>query len=72
MLNGNSKMKDLFANEEATKIIQKYIPLMDPKAPKMGMVMNMALKTVIAFPQTGCPKEDQAAMIAEIEALNLE
>ena len=71
-LSRNSKMKEIFANEEAYAILLKHLPGCRADDPRMGKAMGMPLKTLLSFPATKCPVEVREAIYAEIEAANLE
>jgi hypothetical protein len=70
-LDRKTKVKDIFANEDAYAILQKHIPSMDRDDPRMASAKGMAIQALLAFPQTKCPKEVREAFFAELEAANL-
>lgn len=66
-----SKVKDILANPEALAIVKKHMDF-DETNPQLQMALGMSLKALLAFPQSGCPKEAQKAIAADLEAANLE
>jgi hypothetical protein len=69
-LNVNSKVKDLLANPECVKVLEKYMPGMTTN-PGLKAAYGMSLKALLAFPQTKCSKENAAAITKDLEALGL-
>jgi hypothetical protein len=69
-ITADSKVKDILANPEALAIVAKYLPTIED--PRTKAAAGMSLKALLAFPQTKCPKEDQAAIAAELEAANIQ
>lgn len=67
-----SKLKDIVGNDEAFAIVQKHIPVMDRKDPKLQQVMGMSLKDLLAIPALNCPKEIREAIEKDLEAANIE
>ena len=71
-LSGKSKLKDLLANPEAVKILQKHLDDFDPDAPELAAGMGMSLKTIAGFPMANISKEAAEGIYADLEAANLE
>jgi hypothetical protein len=67
-----SKVKDIFANDEAYAIIRKHIPDMDRDDPRMKQAMGMSMQALLAFPATKCPKDLRETIAEELEAANIE
>lgn len=72
MITVKSKVKDIFANEEAYAIIQKHIPTMDRNDPRMAAALNMSMQALLAFPATKCPKELREKIAEELEDAEIE
>lgn len=72
MITVKSKVKDIFANEEAYAIIQKHIPTMDRNDPRMAGAMNMSMQALLAFPATKCPKDLREKIAEELEDAEIE
>jgi len=69
-ITGNSKIKEILANEKAMAIVRKHFPGIDDPRIKAGA--GMPLKTVFAFPQSKVPKNVASACIEELEAANID
>lgn len=72
MITIKSKLKDICANEEALKIMQKHIPGFDPNDPTTQQGANMSLKAISNFPQSGMTKEILKAIDEEFQAAEIE
>jgi hypothetical protein len=68
-ITANSKVKDILENPEALAIVKEYLPSIDD--PRTKAAAGMSLKALLAFPQTKCPKETQAAIAEALEAANI-
>jgi hypothetical protein len=66
----DSKVKDILANPAALEVVAKFLPSITD--PRTKAAAGMSLKALLAFPQTKCPKEDQAAIAEALEAANIE
>lgn len=69
MLNANSKVKDLVANEEVANLLNKYMPGFTDNA-QLKMAYGMSLKQIAGF--AGLPGDKADALYKEIEALGIE
>jgi hypothetical protein len=67
-----SKVKDIFANDEAYAIIRKHIPDMDRDDPRMKQAMSMSMQALLAFPATKCPKDLRETIAEELEAAEID
>lgn len=72
-LTKNTKLKELVNNPEALAIINKYMPIkLDPDDPRLKPALDMSLKVICGFPQTGIKKEDAEKMFEELEDADLD
>ncbi len=69
-INSNSKLREIIADERAVAIVDKYSPGFMNQSAQMGPCMGMKFSMLIKFPQAGVSPENQAAMIAELDALD--
>jgi hypothetical protein len=66
-----TKMKEIFDNPTSLAIIEKYIPGIST-GPGIEQAYALPLKLTISFKDIGLAKDQQKALIAEIEAANIE
>ena len=67
-----SKVKDIFANDEAYAIVRKHMPDMDREDPRMKQALGMSMAALLAFPATKCPKEVREAIEEELEDADID
>ncbi|MDR2196858.1 MAG: hypothetical protein LBO07_02710 [Coriobacteriales bacterium] len=67
-----SKVKDIFANDEAYAIIRKHMPDMDREDPRMKQALGMSMQALLAFPATKCPKELREQIAEELEEADID
>ncbi|MDR2108949.1 MAG: hypothetical protein LBP28_05780 [Coriobacteriales bacterium] len=67
-----SKVKDIFANDEAYAIVRKHMPDMDRDDPRMKQALGMSLQALLAFPATKCSKELRATIAEELEDADID
>ncbi len=64
----DSKVKDLFRNEEAKKVMEKYFPGSTTN-PQMKLCYGMTYRKVLAFPEVGSPPELLDEINREFQAI---
>ena len=71
-LTRKSKMKEIFANEQAYAILLKHVPTCTQDNPGMAAALNMSAEALLSFPASKCHKSVREAFYEELEAANLE
>lgn len=67
ILSRKTKMREIFGNEEAYRILLKHIPSCVKDNPRMGAAMDLSAQALLSFPQARCPKEVREAFYSELE-----
>ncbi len=65
----NSKLKELLANEEAVKILEKYLPGISTN-PMISMANSFTLKQLSAIPQANIPEELVSVILSDLSSIS--
>jgi len=68
---GETKMKKLLANEDATKVLEKYLPGISTN-PQTKLSFAYTLKQMAGFPQANISPETLEKMVEELSQINAE
>ena len=68
-ISSKSKLKEIVEDARAVAIIEEYKPGFTAN-PQLGPVMGMRIDRLLNFPQSGFSDEQQAEILAKLEALD--
>jgi hypothetical protein len=64
----NSKMREIITGERAKDILDKHLPGASTH-PQLYMAMDMTLKEISWYPESGLNPDKLQALVADLEAL---
>jgi hypothetical protein len=67
----DSKLKDLVANPITCDILVEHWEGFDPDSPELARGLNMSLRALAGFPQSGIDEDAKQAITAALEAANV-
>ena len=65
----NSKIREIIADERAKAVLDKHMPGASTH-PQLYMAMDMTLKQVSWYPESGLTSAKLQALVADLEALD--